>query len=515
MLRQHALRARRVVVIGFGPVAARLVDDLRPAVRDHRVRLLVVGAEPTPAYNRIMVGELALGRTSTEMMIMVEPDELAADGVDVRLGTSVTAIDRERRYVTLSDGEQYAYDSLVFATGAAARVPQLTGLPAQTPGEDPMLPEGVAVVRDLADAARIRELTATPTGRPAGPLVVLGGGVLGLELSLATVDEGIETTLVHAGRVPMERNLDDTAAAIVTRHLRRHQVTVIADARADGVRLDHGRFTGLTLADGRRIDGSGLIVCCGAAPRTGLAGAAGLRTDNGILVDHDLRSVTDDAVHAIGDCARIRCSDSDCGRCAALTGPSGLIAPGWDQAERLARQLSGVPEEEVPATGGPVMIVKAPGLSVVSAGAVTAEPLDCLDADDDLRVALWSDPQAGRYTKITTRNGILEGLICIGLPRTAAELTLLWERRAELPSDRSALLRHDGPDHLAGGDPFGADTPVCRCNGVTAGQITAAIDEGHDDLPAIGRATRAGTGCGTCKDRICELLDSRREAALA
>jgi assimilatory nitrate reductase electron transfer subunit len=506
MLRQHALRARRVVVIGFGPVAARLVEELRPAVREQRLQVLIVGAEPEPAYNRIMIGELALGRTSTEMMIMTDADELGAGGITVRLGATVTEIDRDRRYVTLSGGEQFSYDILVFATGAAARVPELSGLPPQ-PDEDPKLPAGIAVLRDLADAQRVRNLTN-------GPVVVLGGGVLGMEFALAAADQGVTTTLVHAGQVPMERNLDRTSAAIIARHLRRHEITVIADARASGVRLEHGRFTALTLADGRRVTGAGLVICCGAEARTTLARRAGLATDNGILVDHELSSIADPAVYAIGDCARIRCSDPSCEPCRNLTAPTGLIATGWAQAEHLARQLTGGSAEATHTTNSPVMILKAPGLSVVSAGNIAADPIDCLDAADDLRVAQWSDPRAGRYAKITTRNGVLDGLICVGLPRTAAELTLLYQRRAELPSDRSALLRHDGPDHVSSSDPLGADATVCRCNTVTAGQISAAIDAGHHDLSAIGRTTRAGTGCGTCKDRICELLEARTEVAL-
>jgi assimilatory nitrate reductase electron transfer subunit len=520
MVQRRPRRATRVVVIGFGPVAARLVDELRPAVRDHRLQLLVVGAEPGPAYNRIMIGELALGRVDRDLMIMADTEELAADGMQLRLGIGVTAVDRDRRYVTLGDGDQYAYDKLIFATGAAARVPRLSGLSPSRPGGDAVLPAGVTVLRDLSDAERVAAMTRT--GRQ---MIVLGGGVLGMEFALAATETGIRTSLVHTGRVPMERNLDPTAAAIVSRHLRRQRVAVIGQARADGVRLARGRFAALQLADGREITGDGLVLCCGAEPRTELAVRSGIACQNGILVDHELRSVTDPAVYALGDCARVRCPDPHCPGCRDADTPSGLIGPGWAQASQLARTLLDEPAD-TPDTAdsllagsdrgrGPVMIVKAPGLSVVSAGVVEAEPLDSLLADGELRVAQWSDPGLGRYAKMITRDGRLEGLICVGLPRTAAELTLLYERGAELPSDRSALLRHDGPDHATGGDPLGPEATVCRCNGVSAGQIVAAIADGHADLTAVSRATRAGTGCGTCKDRICELLRNTPEVAVA
>ncbi|QDP94576.1 NAD(P)/FAD-dependent oxidoreductase [Microlunatus elymi] len=526
MLLQHARRARRLVIIGFGPVASRLIDELLPAVRDHRLQLLVIGAESQPAYNRIMIGELALGSIDQELMIMSDLQELEADGVRFRLGVPVTEIDRDRRFVTLADGDQYAYDELIFATGAAARVPRLAGLPECPPGQDPMLPAGVTVLRDLGDAERLA--TMSQRGRE---LVVLGGGVLGMELALTAAEAGAVVTLVHAGRVPMERNLDPTAAAIVARHLRRRRIRIVADARAAAVRLHEGRFAGLGLADGSQISGDGLVVCCGAAPRTGLAARSGLLVDVGIVVDHQLRTVDDATISAIGDCAQMRCAEDDCERCVAISAPSGLIGPGFAQAEWLAARLladrhqrqpvespavrSPASGDDAPCDGAPVMILKTPGLSVVSAGSVDLDPLDCLVGEDDRRVAQWSDPELGRYAKMITRGGTLEGLICIGLPRTAAELTLLYERGSELPSDRSSLLRHDGPDHASGTDPLGPDATVCRCNGVSAGAINAAIDDGHRDVTAIGRATRAGTGCGTCKDRICELLRTRTEVVVA
>ena len=137
--------------------------------------------------------------------------------------------------------------------------------------------------------------------------------------------------------------------------------------------------------------------------------------------------------------------------------------------------------------------------------------------DDDSRtaVAQWSDPEHGRYAKMITDDGVLVGLICVGMPRTAAELTLLYQRRAELPSDRSVLLRHDGPDHAVGSEQSGDDATICRCNQVSAGQIVAAIDEGHHDVAAIGKSTRAGTGCGSCKDRICEILNNKVRVGVA
>ncbi len=120
--------SERIVVVGFGPVAARLVDELLPAVRSGLVQLLVVGQETEAAYNRVMVAELGVGRTTAEALAMADAAELEADGVRVRLGVKVKRIDRARQNVALSDGTTEHYDRLVFATGSRPVIPNLTGL---------------------------------------------------------------------------------------------------------------------------------------------------------------------------------------------------------------------------------------------------------------------------------------------------------------------------------------------------------------------------------------------------
>jgi assimilatory nitrate reductase electron transfer subunit len=165
-------------------------------------------------------------------------------------------------------------------------------------------------------------------------------------------------------------------------------------------------------------------------------------------------------------------------------------------------------------------MVKAEGVDVVSGGDVTPEPWDdeppspgdgaehadgCAHAR---QVTVWADPARGGYVKLVTRGGVLEGFVSVGLPRTGAELTLLFERGDELPADRSALLRLDADDAGAApaGDPFAPHSTVCWCNGVTVERITAAVASGADSVDCVASATRAGTGCGGCRGRVAELL---------
>src|SRR5690606_13937794 len=257
-------------------------------------------------------------------------------------------------------------------------------------------------------------------------------------------------------------------------------------------------------SDGRFVRGDELILTCGALARTELAEAAGLRCHYGILVDHDLTCWGTDAIFAVGDCAEVRCpTEPACAECAErpyrVSAPAGLIAPGWQQADALADRLIDDAPARVDSGIDGLIQLKADDLDLVAAGDTLAGPWT-----RGVEVAQWLDPAHGRYAKMITRGGRLTGLVCIGMPSAGAELTWLYDNGAELPWDRSLILRKDGPD--AGDDTSGA--PVCRCNGVARETIDAAIGAGCRTVSEIGRETRAGTGCGGCRTRIAALLEA-------
>ena len=582
----------RVVVVGYGPVGARFVDELLPLVEAGLADLTVVGAEQEHAYNRVLLADYAVGRTDRDTLDLTDGGRARAAGARILTGTNVTSVNRTIRTVSLSDGSTVPYDRLVLATGARANVPTLDGVKRvrrglMKPGADAAtldsaeapLPRGISALRDLADAATV--LAAVQAGHR---IVVLGAGVLGMEIALAAAAAGAQVCVVYHGEIPMNRNLDRGAGSVLTRSARRAGVTMVNHARAESVLFHHDedgveRFEALICADGKQISGDLLLLSCGVGARTELAHLAGLPVSTGVLVDESLQSWADAAIHAIGDCAHVaaRPADADLGaawngaRMAPAGGPSGLIGPGWRQADSLAARFTaeitaGIPAgrdaaitarstavvpagiADEPGTAGPaegndggiaaggsatvaaelmvaaapgasVVMLKAEGIDVVAAGDTAADPFDvddsahahgCAAGDPaPLAVAQWADPEHGRYVKMVTRGGILTGFVCVGMPRTGAELTLLFERGSELPADRSVLLRFDGPDYdpATAGDAFAPESTVCWCNGVTVEAITASAEAGNNTVACIGSATRAGTGCGGCKGRIGEVLE--------
>ncbi|MWV58350.1 FAD-dependent oxidoreductase [Rathayibacter sp. VKM Ac-2754] len=520
----------RVVLLGYGPVGARLVEELLPSVRSGSVALTVVGAEPHDAYNRVLLAEYAVGRATRERLDL--GDRLAAEeaGVVFRLGSAAVGLDRARRTVRLHDDERLPYDRLVLATGARANVPTLAGmerarrdrrvrsaLPETLDRGATPLPERVVALRDLDDAHEVRDAV-----RAGSRIVVLGAGVLGVEFALAASEQGAEVVVAYHGDIPMGRNLDHGGGRMLAAAARSAGVEMVSHARSESILLAHdehgrARFQALVCADGKQIEGDLLVLSCGVGARTELAASADLAVSTGILVDEHQRSWSDADVYAIGDCAHVAPRGSALPDGRVPGGPSGLIGPGWEQADRLAARLAseaaGRPaDDRVPEQRRAVVMLKAEGVDLVAGGDATAEPWDAVTHSsgcaEHAEVTVWADPARGGYAKLVTVAGVLRGFVSVGLPRAGAELTLLFERGSELPADRSSLLRLDAPDAGAAptGDPFAPDATVCWCNGVSTAAVTASIADGADSVACVGSATRAGTGCGGCNGRISELL---------
>ena len=521
------LMSEQIVIVGFGPVAARLVDELLPAVRAGQVGLTVIGQEADAAYNRVLVADLGVGRTTPEALALADAAALVADGVDVRLGVKVRRVDRARQNVSSPTAPR---PTTTGWSSPPAPVPSSPTSPGMNPDPAaPVLPQGVTALRDLRDAEVLRQAC-----RGRKRVVVLGGGVLGLETALAAAEEGATVTVVHNGPHPLGRNIDRGGGAVLAASLRSCGVRVAGNARSTGVEHNapDGGFSALLLDDGSAIDGDLLVLSCGVRPRTELAEGCGLSTATGILVDHRLRAHHEPHIFAIGDCAEVRCPEPACIECRTARGPSGLVGPGWRQAEWLAEYLlllTEGPQEDadslppLPQEKPGVIVLKARGMNMAVAGDNSAEPWDeevltagAVNGRPRLQIAQWADPEHGRYVKMTTRGGVLEGLVSVGMPRTAGELVQLFERGAELPADRSLLLRLDGPDQLA---PAGAsndpESTVCRCAGVSGGKITEAVTGGCSTVAEVSSATRAGTGCGGCHEDIKGLIEKHFQAAPA
>ena len=506
----------KVVVVGAGMVGTRFADELHTRVGE-AVEITVLGAEGHEPYNRVLLSDVVAGRTELGSLTTPSPS-----GARLLRETTVARIDRARRAVTCGDGSVRTYDVLILATGARARVPRVPGLPATSA----TLPRGVHVLRTLDDA---REIVASAANGPEA--VVLGGGVLGVEVACGLAQRGLAVTLLHPGPHPMDGSLGPGAGAALVTTLGRLGVRVRTRVRATRVCHDDRGVravvvdTGTGVDDGDGPPGAGraasgeavtcrlLVMTAGTEPETTLAAAAGLAVGRGVRVDREA-GTSDPAVFAIGDCAE------------PPEGSSGLVAQGWEQARRLAARVAAMARDgDAPPTARPatpdaerqddavrpdterhdVVRVKAHGL-VASAMGLRADR-----APSESRCVVMSDPSAARFVEVVVRDGVLVGAVCVGDAGVAADLVAAYTRRTPVPRDPALLLLRP----VRGGEPAAAASPtlmpdratVCRCNGVTKGDVVARWRAGARSVAEVVRATRATTGCGGCADAVCGLVE--------
>jgi assimilatory nitrate reductase electron transfer subunit len=447
----------RIVIVGAGMAATRLAQE-RPDVT-------VLGDERHPPYNRILLSALLEGTHSADALAMRMPE-----GVDLQLGTRVVEIHRDEREVELADRSRVGYDRLVLATGSIPTLPPIRGLVRM----DGRLHEKVHAFRSLADCERLSGAVSTSsTNGGARRAVVVGGGLLGLQVARALAVRGLATEVVEGGDHLLRSQVDAAAGSILARDLANLGTTVYTGARA--VRLTDA---GLTLDNGYTLDTDLVVLTAGGRPSTALARRADLEVRRGIVVDAQLRT-SDDRIHAIGDCAQF--GDQ----------VTGFVPPAWEQASLLARHLAG--EDVAYAGARTVARLRATGLDV----AVLGDP-ERTDGD----VVAISNPVVGSHRKLVVRGGVIVAATLVGDLSRIGLITQHYDRGTVLgPREPGDLLMGERP---ATPVTLPDDAEVCACAGVSAGRIRAC-----SSLDDVRDTTRATTGCGGCAPAVRQLLATR------
>ncbi|MEV5000685.1 FAD-dependent oxidoreductase [Nocardioides sp. LML1-1-1.1] len=470
----------RLVVVGSGMAATRLVEELVARGATERMQVTVLGEEPVAPYNRILLSAVLEGTHRPEALTLRAPGWYAEHGIDLRLGARVLGVDRDHRDVMLVDGTLVEYDVLVLATGSIPTLPPIRGLVRM----DGSLHDAVHAFRSLADCRRLLQALERPGNRRA---VVVGGGLLGLQVARALGTRGLQTEIVEGAEHLLHRQIDTAAGRILARDLKRLGVAVYTGARA--TRLLDG--PALRLDNGFTLDTDLLVLTAGGRPSTALARGAGLEVRRGIVVDDRLASVTDPSIHALGDCAEHG------GR------TTGFVPPAWEQAGVLAGILC---EEAVTYDGARVVArLRATDLDVAVLGDAAAE----LDAGGELVEV--ANPIAGSHRRLVVRDGRIVAATLVGDLSRVGLITQHFDRRTVLgPREPGHLLL---PERADGGSVALAlpdDAEVCACAGVTAGRIRAC-----SSYEQVRDTTRATTGCGGCASTVRQLLSSPDRSVLA
>ncbi len=346
-----------IVIIGNGVAGATVAQKLS----NKGIGVTLFAEEPYGFYSRIMLPHSLYDKEALAHLI-------ANNDPPYLVKKPVTGIFPDKKQVETGDGMRYSYDKLIIATGSRSRTLDIFSNT-----------DGVCTLRTFYDAQLIGDTLRSP-------VVVLGGGLLGLETALSLNKKGFDVLVCEAADRILVRQLDSKAATMLRTRLEEKGVTILEGVRTIGKRLDSWeRLVALQVEGASEIPCRTLILSLGVAPEATLAKEAGLKTRKGVLVDEFLRT-SDDDIYAIGDCAEYEGQIP------------GIVPVALAMAETVVANLTGGDKSYQE----PVLFtrLKADDLTVSSVGDVTGTSL--------------SRESGGRYEAYFLKDGNLVGAILYG-----------------------------------------------------------------------------------------------------
>ena len=471
---------RKLVVIGNGMAGARTVEEILARDGAQQFAITMFGDEPYGNYNRIMLSHVLAGEEEDDAIFLNSLAWYDENGITLNAGVRVTRIDRFAKVVFADDGTVTPYDELIIATGSRSFLPPMENL---YTAEGGLLP-GVFAFRTLDDT---RAMVAHAARADSARAIVIGGGLLGLEAARGLQRFGLEVGVVHAAPHLMSAQVGPQAGQIIRRKIEALGLRVHTSARTTGL-IGTDRVEGLRLADDTRLDCDLVVVAAGIRANVDVAQTSGFTVERAIVVDDDMRTVDDPNVWAVGECVQHRGE------------VYGLVAPLWEQAVVLADQITGRDPSAAYHGSRPSTKLKVAGVDVAAMG------LQGPERDDDEHV-VFTEPTRGVFKSVVVRDDKVVGATLVGDTSKAAFLMQAFDRGLPLPQERAELLFElGGPAAEQSLEELPDDAQVCNCNGVSKGQIVDCVHAGATTVAQVMDRTRAGKGCGSCKDQVCAIV---------
>ncbi|MGO4107234.1 nitrite reductase large subunit NirB [Paenibacillus sp. YAF4_2] len=460
---------RKLAVIGNGMAGVRCVEEIYRLSPD-AFEVTIIGDEPHPNYNRIMLSKVLQGDTSITDITINDFSWYKERGIRLLLSEKAVRINTGNKKIHLESGKDVSYDELILATGSSAFIPSIPGIHKS----------GVTAFRNIKDCEKMME--ASESYRRAA---VIGGGLLGLEAARGLLNLGMEVHVVHNASYLMNRQLDTMSADMLKRELMGQGMRFWMEKRTEKI-IGRKRAEGLQFSDGTKLIADLIVLAVGISPNIAVAANSGIKTNRAIIVDDYMRTSVPH-IYAVGECAE---HDDTV---------YGLIAPLYEQGKVLARTLTGV--DTAPYKGSiPYSMLKVSGVDVFSAGDIQGS---------EVQVALQQyNGLQGTYKKVTVKEGKIAGAVLYGDSTEGMKLLDLLKKKAaaEVLLEKAESSGAGGMD---GAVMAMADhETICSCNGVSKGAIVQAI--GEDNLQTVEQIrdkTKASGSCGGCKPMVGAVLN--------
>ena len=458
---------QKIIIVGAGAAAYRFINTYRDLNSVDQIQ--VFSKEPHPFYNRVLLPEYANDHLSWQDLTKFKKDETEQLNIQINVSNGIRKINREEKTVVDAFGKTHGYDILILATGSRAFVP----------GDVPLHWPGVFTLRNRHNADCLK-----PYLKAGNHVIVVGGGLLGIELAAALREIKIEVSIVQLSSRLMERQLDSLASGLLREHVEQLGIKVLTNDQVHQlIRAENGGLTA-RLKSGQDLTCEAIVYAIGTRPNIELGTEAGLDYGRGLKVN-DYLQTSDGCIFAMGEIAEYKGT------------LNGITAAAEQQADVLAHYLNGDLSSSYQGSI-PMNILKVPGLSLCSLGIAEPPP----GKENEYEEILFIDKKMAYYKKCIVHNDKLAGSVLMGDKTEFAEFKSLIESTTELSDKRLALLRSGEKAAPVLGKL------VCSCNNIGHGNLEKAIKEGIDDFNKLCASTGAGLGCGSCKPEVKNILQS-------
>lgn len=461
-----------VIVIGTGPVGIHFIKTVRSCLCD--CSIVVFGNEPWEPYNRVKLSSYFAGQLNWDELLISQrlptTDQLA-----VHHNCAIVEIDPDNKIVIDELDRVHPYSKLVIATGSSTYIPNIRGIQSKN----------VFTFRDMSD---VEELLARRAR--SRKTVVVGGGVLGIEVAKAMSRDNTEVSIIDHSPHLMSNQLDTKSGQMLREHIMSLGIKVYLGSAIKEIK-NTGDSKKILLTNNKEIECDTIILSTGIKPNIELARQAQLSVGRGIRVNDAMQTSNPD-IYAIGECAEHRGNIY------------GIVKPGIEQAKVAAFGLSG---KKANYTGS----LSATQLKVIDTPVFSMGEIEDVDAISNKREYIYQDSSKQIYRKLVIKNHKIIGAIAVN---DSTELDRIQEnilnKRLIWPWNIQRFVKTGNlwPDENSGDvNQWPASTVVCNCTGVTRGELTSVVSVGITTIEEITQKTGACSVCGSCRPLLSKMLD--------